>query len=428
MVASLLVAAALGGIPGLLSPHLPALGPDGAGLLGVQADTTDYSEGVSCQKLPTTAGFVATRSSSGALGPARPLGSDLLAGPLRLADGTFAAVLGTSAALSGECEPVRTLEWATLDAGGGVVSRAPLVSGIVLRAIQMRGGAVAWIELRGEVTYALQFALPGRAPVTVAQADGMEPQNPGITDFELVPGVDGSFLLAWAEPKRVRAMTVAASGAVSAPEEVGTADSVTSVRAGQALGGRAVIAWSTQDGGEERNRPLRVRAAIRPRSDAPFGRPRELDRGHRVDDPLGGISLAVSSDGRALLAWGDVAGTDVDRLRYPVYAAVAGRSGGFGRVERVFYTLGTALRPGDIETSAITPSGTAIIGVYVNARVKLLRRTPHARRFSRPTTFALRTRTLDLVPDPSGHLLALWTAYPHDNHGRVHLAPLLLRG
>jgi len=191
-----------------------------------------------------------------------------------------------------------------------------------------------------------------------------------------------------------------------------------------AADGRAVVAWSTQDGGEERNRPLRVRAAIRPRAGARFGRARMLDHGHRVDDPFGGISLAVSPDGRAVLAWGDVAGHDVERLRYPVYAAVAGPSGGFGRVERVLDTLGTVLRPGDIQATAITPTGTAVIGVYLNARLKLLRRTPHARRFARPATFALRADRLDLVPGAGGRLLALWTTYPDGRHGRVHLAPL----
>src|SRR4051812_41021314 len=177
MLASLLAAAALGtsvgGIPGYLSPRLPALGPDGAGLLGIEADTSDYSEGVSCEKLPRTTGFVATRAPDGSLGPARPLGSDLIAGPVRLGDGTFTAVLGSSTQLSGECAPVRTLELATLDAGGGVTSRAPLAAGVALRAIQMRAGAIEWIEVRpptdaGDM-YALQLALPGRAPVTVAQ-------------------------------------------------------------------------------------------------------------------------------------------------------------------------------------------------------------------------------------------------------------------
>lgn len=423
-----LLAASTSGAPGSLDPRGLALGPDGAGLLGVQADTTDYSDGVSCRKLPTTTGFAGIRRADGSLAPLKPLGSDLLAGPIRLADGTFAAVLGAKTALSGECAPVRTIELATLDAAGAITARSPLAAGVTLNALSLRpgatgGAAVAWLEEGdGEDgdAYALRLAADGAPPVTVAQGTGLEPQNPGITDAALAAAPDGGYLLAWAVPKRVLAAEIAPGGALGPATGIGPADSVTSVLAGVARNGRAVIAWATQDGGEERNRPLNVRAAIRPRAGAAFGHPRLLDRGHSIESPEGGISLAVAPDGRALLAWADVLG-HVER-RFPLYTTLTGRTGGFRPVRRAGL-LGSDQSFGEIQATAFTRNGTAVLATFSRGRLRVMRRPPGATRFSAPKPFA-RAYPLDITADASGRLLATYVTYPKRRNGRVHVAPL----
>jgi hypothetical protein len=412
-----------GGVPGGLYPHALALGPEGAGLLGVESDTTDYSDGVSCQKLPTTAGWVSVRGADGSLALLKPLGADLLAGPIRLADGTFSALVSTSTALSGNCAPLRRLERVTLTATGDITARAPLTEGVTINSIQLVAGAVAWLEI-GEPsdTYTLRFAADGAAPLTIATGQGVEPQLPAISDAVLLAEPGGGYLLTWAEPKRVRAVSIPATGTPAAPVTVGPSDSVSVLSAGVAATGRAVIAWGTQDGGEEREKPFVARAAIRPRAGAAFARARTLRRGTTIDTPFGGFSLAVASDGRALLAWADVIPGADDDVRYPLYTTVAGPHGGFGRARRDAI-LGAGLHPGEIEATAFTSRGTALVAYYSHGRSRIARRTPHAKRFAPAKPFN-RGGVFDLTPGPDGRLLAIWTTYPHRDEGRVHVAPL----
>jgi hypothetical protein len=412
----------VGGVTGGVYPTAPALGPDGAGLVGVEADRTDYSDGVSCEKLPTTDGWVSARAATGALAPLKPLGGDLLSGPVRAADGSFMALVSTSTALSGECTPVRRVELATLTAAGDIAARTLLADGVsvaVSTVVAGAGGgfAAAWLEIGDDELEAYTLKLTVNGEPSVAIKAGTGSLQPAISDFALVAEPAGGYLLAWSEPKHVRAVSIAASGAVGTPVTIGDADSVSTVRAGVAANGRAVIAWSTQDGGEERNRPLIVRAALRARAGTAFAHAHLLRRGTTVDYVLGGFSLAVAADGRAVLAWADVNGR-----RYGLYTTVAGRSGGFGAVRRDT-TLGTDLNPGGIDATAFTAAGTALVAYYdAHGRTQIARRTPHAKRFAPAKPFA--GDLFAFTPGPNGHLLAVWTTYPSRNDGRVHVAPL----
>src|SRR4051794_38388974 len=239
-------AASTGGVPGFLRAAALALAPDGSGLLVVEADRSDRA---SC-RLPKSAGYVAVRAAGGALGPLRPVGGDVISAARRRPDGTFVVLLATSVKLSGECRPIRDVDLATLDAAGTVVARAPVARNVVLErtalGLDTDGTPVAvWSEVDGRHC-ALRVSRGGAPAVTLAEGDSTEPEEPFISDFELAASPDGQgLLLAWAEPKRVRALTI--GGAI---EEIGTADEVTTVHAGVARGGRAVIAWATQDGGE----------------------------------------------------------------------------------------------------------------------------------------------------------------------------------
>ena len=411
----------VGGVSGGLYPSVPALGPDGAGLIGVEADRTDYSNGVSCEKLPKTDGWVSARAVDGSLAPLKSLGGDLVAGPVRLADGTFAALTSTSTALSGECTPLRRLELVTLAAAGDVATRALLADGVAVYSSAIVAGAggglaAVWLEVdEAADTETLKLTVNGGPPAAIATGEGVE--EPAISDLALLAEPGGGYLLAWSEPKHVRAVSIAAAGAVGAPVAIGEADSISTVRAGVAANGRAVIAWSTQDGGEERNRPLIVRAAIRARAGEPFAHAHLLRRGDTIDYVLGGFSLAVSPEGRAVLAWADVNGT-----RYGLYTSVANAHGGFGPVRRDT-TLGRDTSPGEIETTAFTPTGTALVAYYSRGRSRIARRTPHAKRFAPAKPFTTGS-LFALTPGADGHLLAVWTTYPRRDRGLVHVEPL----
>jgi hypothetical protein len=411
----------IGGVTGGLYPSPPALAPDGAGLVGVEADRTDYSNGVSCETLPQTDGWISVRAADGSLAPLKPVGGDLVAGPARLADGTFAALASTSTALSGECTPLRRLELVTLSAAGDVATRAPLAGGVAVDGSAVVAGAggglaAAWLEVdEPSDTETLKVTVNGGPPATIATGEGVEESV--ISDFALLAEPGGGYLLAWSEPKHVRVVSIALTGTVGAPVTIGDADSISTLRAGVAANGRAVIAWTTQDGGEERNRPLVVRAAMRARAGEPFAHAHLLRRGTTVDYVLGGFSLAVAPDGRALLAWADVNGR-----HYGLYTSVASPRGGFGQVRRDT-TLGTDLRPGDIEATAFTPTGTALVAYYSHGRSRIARRTPHAKRFAPATPFTT-GELFALTPGAGGHLLAVWTTYPRRDHGLVHVAPL----
>ena len=390
-------AQSVGGVDGRLDTRGLALGPDGAGLLGVHADTTDYSDGIPCGRPPTVFGYVSVRSAGGALGPLRPLGADLAAGPARRPDGANVAVLAQTVGPAGDCGAARNLEFATLDAAGAVTARTPLANGVLAYRFTMLGGVVAWLE-EADGT-ALRLSRDGAPPVTIATGEGLG-DNPYVSDYALV-ATGAGFLLAWAEPKRVRAVEIGADGVPGPVKELGTADSISDLGAGVAANGRAVVAWATQDGGEERNRPLRVYAAQRPQAGAPFAPARTLSRGHRIDSPQSGLEVAVAPDGRALVVWGDVVGRDVDRLRYPLYATVAGPTGRLGRVRRIATQAG-------LQTVAISSRGAALVVFYRGNRVYLTKRPPSARHFTRPATFG-RPGVVELRPGPDGRLLELRT-------------------
>ena len=69
--------------------------------------------------------------------------------------------------------------------------------------------------------------------------------------------------------------------------------------------GRPVVAWGSQDDGEEADRPWRIEAT----STDPRGRwrkPTLLDAGDRADRPAGGLTLSAAPDGTTTVAWSGV--------------------------------------------------------------------------------------------------------------------------
>src|SRR5206468_3295709 len=154
-------------------------------------------------------------------------------GPLLLPDGRAVAVVARAARGSVECAPVEHLEVATLDRAGRIVGAVPLAARV--------------------------------------SAD----------DVTLARGRRGNLAVAWIE------VTEAPDGRHGEPRVIGPTDSITTLAAAGSASGRAALAWSAQDGGEERNAPLRVYAALRPAGGATFAPAHLLDRGDAFDDPHG---------------------------------------------------------------------------------------------------------------------------------------------
>ena len=94
--------------------------------------------------------------------------------------------------------------------------------------------------------------------------------------------------------------------------------------------GRTVVAWATQDGGEEANEPYVVRTAVRAPRAARFGPTQVIDPGEANGQRVPGrMRLAMASDGTAALAWSNAKGRFTGATN-PVRVAVAERDGGFG--------------------------------------------------------------------------------------------------
>ncbi len=209
----------------------------------------------------------------------------------------------------------------------------------------------------------LQLVL-GHPPVTLASvSDDLEAAE--ITDVQLAFAPDGELLVVWAEPKRIRAVTVSRADVVGKVVTLGKASDVSRLGAEIAANGRAVVAWTTQDGGEERNSPHVVRAVTRAHGKT-FGRAQTID-GHggvdadqSLDDPRSAIRLAVAPNGRALLLWGTVAGVCC-HFTHPLRVASASATGRFG----AFRDIAPSGVPGDV---AIRSDGTQLVVWSADAR------------------------------------------------------------
>ena len=129
--------------------------------------------------------------------------------------------------------------------------------------------------------------------------------------------------------------------------------------------GRAVVAWTTQDLGEERDQPHVIRAATREPGHV-FARARTVDSGGGVveqdqyaHDPRSGLRLAVGDDGRALLQWGALSETSKYHYDHPIRLASASPHGRFGH----WRTLAAEGYPGDV---ALRRDGTPLAVWYAD--------------------------------------------------------------
>jgi hypothetical protein len=189
---------------------------------------------------------------------------------------------------------------------------------------------------------------PGALPVS--DTDGEEPPMP----LAYLP--DGRLIVAYSRARTVNVITLAAGTMrVVARQRLGRHRGLATIRVATAAIGRAVVAWSTQDAGEERNSPLTVRAAILEPGDTSFGTAQLLDAGKSNQDPSGKLQLALGRDGGAYAGW-----SNADGSRYPVRVAHAAPGAPFTAARELSDN-------GEFGDVAVTRRGTGL-AVWVNDR------------------------------------------------------------
>lgn len=221
--------------------------------------------------------------------------------------------------------------------------------------------AVAWIEgaTFEDVRVRLALRRPNRgfdAPVTVAR-------GVAIADVAVGLGAGGDLVVAWNRAPATgrrgvpRAMLEArvrrAGGRLGSARRLGPSRGVDRIGAAVAPNGRMVVAWATNDPGEEVNEPVEVRAAIRPAGARGFAAAQLLDGGAPVGPTTGRVLARVASDGRATVAFSALRrGPGGRGTVRPVLAASAGSNGRFA--------VPRALAPdGTLSSLVVAPNGTA---------------------------------------------------------------------
>jgi hypothetical protein len=227
------------------------------------------------------------------------------------------------------------------------------------------------------------------------------------TDVALAYAPDGSLLVAYPVYRQLRAAIVSRSGAVGRPFRLGPASEVSRVVAEIGAGGRAVVAWTTIDAGEERNERRRVYAVTREPGASAFGRAQLVDRARHLNigsDTATAIRLAVAANGRALLMW---ASDHSSRLGagYAVRVAQATPRGRFA-ASRQLVAIGS---PGDV---AIRDDGTAL-AVFLDSQ-DALRAVVHRPQASFGATESVaspdRIGAATAAFEPDGHPHVEWRA------------------
>ena len=197
-----------------------------------------------------------------------------------------------------------------------------------------------------------------RAPVTLsadARGDGSELHD---SDPAIGFGPQGDLVVAYsgrrAAPSRqlvvlarVRRAGHGFGGAVVA----GPRRASTDIAAAVTPAGGVYVAWGTQDGGEQADRPFVVRAAYRPATAARFRASKVLDPGAAIARPPGRVVLGVAADGTATVAWSQAVGKPAT---YPVRVAISAFANAFASF--------TQLAPsGAVHDIATGPGGTTLV-------------------------------------------------------------------
>jgi hypothetical protein len=234
----------------------------------------------------------------------------------------------------------------------------------------------------------------------------------------------GGIVLAYTAGRSLYARVRRGGHGWSRPRRLGPNAGFVDASVVMAPSGRAVVAWGTQDGGEEANQPWVVRAAVLPARSTTFRAAQTLEPGGAVSRPAGRVAIALGADGRAAIAWSGavhdpspspgINGT----YTFPVRVALSDTAGRFGAAQQVAPS-GAA---GDV---AMRGDGTALVvwaglqehtyDYQDSAGVFAALRGPADAAFSAPETIAPPDEPA-LDPrgafDPSGGASVIWAGRP----------------
>ena len=231
--------------------------------------------------------------------------------------------------------------------------RADPFSGAI--AANARGDVVAaWVEhLRGRdhLVAALRRAGGAFGRPAVIRGSGT------FSAASVAMSPDGDALVAYQRTtrrsrgpivRRVEARVRRAGHAWGAPQRLGASSGFSAIDTAAAAGGRLVVAWGTQDGGEEAGTPWIVRAAVRARGANTFQSAQELEHSQGVERPAGQVAAAMAPDGTATVAWSSIVGTGFPHVYPARVASATGDGASFGVVQ----TLALSAAVGDVTSDA----------------------------------------------------------------------------
>ena len=154
--------------------------------------------------------------------------------------------------------------------------------------------------------------------------------------------------------RRVEARVRRARHDWGTPQRLGASSGFSAIDTAATEGGRMVVAWGTQDGGEEAGTPWIVRTALRPSGPHAFHSTQELERSQGIERPAGAVVAALAPDGAATVAWSSIAGANFPYI-YPARVATAPPGAArFGP----FQTLSPSAAVGDV---AVDDRGDALV-------------------------------------------------------------------
>ena len=197
--------------------------------------------------------------------------------------------------------------------------------------------AVAWVELLSHERhrYRIAFSRGGRAfsrPQTLATTGLPTRDSESIV---LAYGPKRELVAAYASARRkdgsrpvIAVHTRRPGHGFGRARILGERRPLTDLAAASA-NGRVVVAWGSQDSGEEAGHPWTVRAALRGPGRR-FGRAAVLDPGATRDRVPGHLAAVMTRDGTATLAWTNVVGDS-----FPLRTATAAPGARFGQTAQL---------------------------------------------------------------------------------------------
>jgi hypothetical protein len=294
---------------------------------------------------------LAALGAGATLGTPRVVPDIVVAGPAL--DGAGRGLLLRSHILSSDPNGHRRqrVTWASVTAHGLIGQSHPLVTATLSDppslVVDARGDAVAaWSEYRppktpqalwGSFRIRAAWRRAGHAfgsPVTLFVTQALDYEHNGAVTAAI--GRTGRAIVVFPDAHETRhgnrrfvyAWTRTAGSRFGPTLTVGRQAGFARVGAAVTDQGRAIVAWGTQDGGEEANRPWTVYAAALAPDARRFGATQTLDPGAGVERPFGGVALATGPGGRATVAWSAVRGSGAG-LSFPAMTATSDPTGRF---------------------------------------------------------------------------------------------------